>query len=87
MILSFLYAVLADYFISFLEPVKEKMKEKQIEREKKKERDKEKEQEKDEAKKTHKLVNQIKRENGDMKLLQKGKAVFLIALIEISQKE
>ncbi|XP_062850369.1 lysine-specific demethylase RSBN1L-like [Trichomycterus rosablanca] len=56
--------------------VKDKLKEKDREREKKKERDKEKEQDKekdkDKEKKTHKLVNEIKRENGEVKMLQKA---------------
>lgn len=48
------------------------------EKEKKKERDKDKDQakekEKEREKKKHKLVNEIKRENGEVKLLQKGES-------------
>ncbi|XP_017561910.1 lysine-specific demethylase RSBN1L [Pygocentrus nattereri] len=57
---------------------REREKDREREREKKKERDKdkdkdqEKEKEKEKEKKKHKLVNEIKRENGEVKLLQKG---------------
>ncbi|XP_030631072.1 lysine-specific demethylase RSBN1L-like [Chanos chanos] len=58
--------------------IKDKMREREREkeREKKKEKDKEKEKEKEKDKekerKKHKLMNEIKRENGEVKLLQKG---------------
>ncbi|KAI4889145.1 hypothetical protein NFI96_019860 [Prochilodus magdalenae] len=49
---------------------RDREKDREREREKKKERDKDKDQEKE--KKKHKLMNEIKRENGEVKLLQKG---------------
>ncbi|XP_036432642.1 lysine-specific demethylase RSBN1L-like [Colossoma macropomum] len=57
---------------------REREKDREREREKKKERDKdkdkdqEKEKDKEKEKKKHKLMNEIKRENGEVKLLQKG---------------
>ncbi|XP_026799278.3 lysine-specific demethylase RSBN1L [Pangasianodon hypophthalmus] len=55
---------------------REREKERVREREKKKERDKDKEQakekDKEREKKKHKLMNEIKRENGEVKLLQKA---------------
>ncbi|KAI5620681.1 round spermatid basic protein 1-like isoform X2 [Silurus asotus] len=55
--------------------LKEREKERVREKEKKKERDKDKEQtkekDKEREKKKHKLMNEIKRENGEVKLLQK----------------
>lgn len=57
---------------------REREKERVREKEKKKERDKEKEQakekDKEREKKKHKLTNEIKRENGEVKLPQKGES-------------
>ncbi|XP_076862574.1 uncharacterized protein LOC143514816 [Brachyhypopomus gauderio] len=54
--------------------IKDQLKDREREREKRKERDKDKdkEQQKDKEKKKHKLMNEIKRENGEVKLVQKG---------------
>ncbi|XP_066525470.1 lysine-specific demethylase RSBN1L-like [Hoplias malabaricus] len=55
---------------------RERQKDKERDKEKKKERDKDKdkdqEKEKEKEKKKHRLMNEIKRENGEVKLLQKG---------------
>lgn len=53
---------------------REREKDREREKEKKKDRDKDKDkdQEKDKEKKKHKLMNEFKRENGEVKLLQKG---------------
>lgn len=68
------------FSFSFPEHIKDKLKEREREkervreREKKKEREKDKEQAKDKEKekKKHKLMNEIKRENGEVKPPQKG---------------
>lgn len=71
------------FFLSFPEHIiKDKLKEREREKErvrekeKKKDREKDKEQakEKEREKKKHKLMNEIKRENGEVKLLQKGES-------------
>uniref|UniRef100_A0A8B9R8N3 Round spermatid basic protein 1 like n=1 Tax=Astyanax mexicanus TaxID=7994 RepID=A0A8B9R8N3_ASTMX len=51
---------------------RDREREKKKERDKEKDKDQEKEKEKEKEKKKHKLVNEIKRENGEVKLLQKG---------------
>ncbi|KAF5892592.1 round spermatid basic protein 1-like, partial [Clarias magur] len=52
--------------------IKDKMKEREKERVREKEKKKEREKDKEREKKKHKLMNEIKRENGEVKLLQKA---------------